>query len=112
MADEARLQISEFTHLSYGSLTCTVRCLAGVVRVGDRVRLRSAASGSMAGGLTVSQIWRYGDVPFIDLGMTARVTVTSAPAIEVAAIKRAAEGTPAGQWHRLGFQLVADPGAL
>lgn len=97
MAAAARLQISEFTHLSYGSLTCTVRCLAGVVRVGDRVRLASAA-GPVAGGLAVSQIWRHGDLPFIDLGMTARVTVTAA-AIDVAAIRRA---------HRPDWELAVE----
>ncbi|MFI7542270.1 hypothetical protein [Actinoplanes sp. NPDC049599] len=106
MAEEAQLQIHEFTHLSYGSLTCTVRCLGGVIRVGAPVRLLSpAADEPIAAGLVISGIWRHGDLSFIDLGMTARVTVTGA--VDVAAIRAAAAGVPADEFHRLDLRLVA-----
>lgn len=104
MADEAQLQIHEFTHLSYGSLTCTVRCLAGVIRVGESVQLVSpAANEPIVEGLAVSGIWRHGDLPFIDGGMTARVTVTGA--IDVAAIRAAAAGVPPDEVWRLDLRL-------
>lgn len=106
MVDEAQLQIYELTHLSFGSLTCTVRCLAGVVRVGESVQLVSpAADGPIADGLAISGIWRHVDMPFIDGGMTARITVTGA--IDVAAIRAAAAGVAPAELYRLDWRLVA-----
>ena len=105
MADEAQLQIHEFTHLSFGSLTCTVRCLAGVFRVGEPVRLVSlAADRPIVDGLTITGIWRYVDLPFVDGGMTARITATGV--IDVAAVRAATHGVSQDELWRLDLRLV------
>jgi len=106
MADEAQLQIYELTHLTFGSLTCTVRCLAGVFRVGDSVRLVSPATDEpIVEGLAISNINRHVDLSFIDGGMTASITVTGA--IDVAAVRAAAAGVPPIQVVAAGLSLVA-----
>ncbi|MBM2621024.1 hypothetical protein JIG36_36540 [Actinoplanes sp. LDG1-06] len=109
MVEEARLQLIEITHLAYGTMTCLVRCLDVAVHVGDAVWLTaSAVDGPVVDGLTVATIWSYRDLPVVDHGMTARVTVTGAfHAREVKAIRAAAAGVPADQLYRLGLNLVA-----
>lgn len=77
MDDEPQLQLFEIVELASASLRCTVRCVAGEVRLGATVELRSAA-GPVAEGLTVSAIAFAGGIAmdFVDLGHTALVTVT------------------------------------
>ncbi|MBL7258935.1 hypothetical protein [Paractinoplanes lichenicola] len=111
MADEAQLQVMEFTNLSYGSLTCLIRCLSGIVRVGDRVRLvvsDSVVEGPLVDGLTVTRIERSHDVtvPFTDPGMGAALTATGD--IDVRAIRATTAGTPADQLWRRKLLLVLD----
>jgi hypothetical protein len=108
MADEAKLQIHQFFELTSRSLSCTVRCLSGVVRVGDSVRLVSrAADRPLAEGLTISYIEFAGDIPmeFIDLGRTALVTATGA--IDDAAVRAEVAGTAPDELFRLGLLFVA-----
>ena len=102
------MQINELVHLTYTSLTCTVRCLAGTIRVGDPVRLVSpAAELPVVEGLTISKIEVYANMPveFIDLGLTARVTATGA--IDVAAVRASAAGAAPGELVRLELRLTA-----
>lgn len=78
MDDQPQLQLAEIVELRHRSLRCTVRCVAGTVRLGDTVELRPAAGRPVAEGLTVSAIELAGRVStdFVDLGRTALVTVT------------------------------------
>ncbi|WP_250038379.1 hypothetical protein [Paractinoplanes maris] len=87
--DEApQLQLAEIVQVTYGSLTCMVRCVAGTVRLGETVELRSATIDlSIAAGLTVAVIEYYDGIfmDFVDLGRTALVTVTGP--IDVSALR-------------------------
>ncbi len=88
MAEEPQLQLAEIVQLTFRSLSCTVRCVAGTVRLGDTVDLIPAsADPPIAKGLTVSSIEYGGNIAmdFIDLGRTALVTVTGR--IDVAALR-------------------------
>ena len=78
MDDEPELQLYEIVELTSASLRCTVRCVAGEVRVGATVELRSAAGRPVAERLTVSAIEFAGGISmdFVDQGHTALVTVT------------------------------------
>jgi hypothetical protein len=55
--------------------------------------------------LTVSTLWRNGDLSFVDRGMTARVTATGAT--DVVAVRAAAVGVAPGELFRLGLCPVA-----
>ncbi|GAB2576786.1 hypothetical protein Aab01nite_12570 [Paractinoplanes abujensis] len=104
MTGDVQFQLIEFTHMSYGSLTCSGRCIRGELRVGDPVQLISF-DGPIYDNLTVSRIERYGERPFLDLGMSAHVTVTGSGDINVKAIRAALSTRPAD------VMLVAAPTA-
>lgn len=78
MDDEPQLQLFEIVELTSASLRCTVRCVAGEVRLGATVELRPATGSPVAEGLTISAIEFGGGISmdFVDLGHTALVTVT------------------------------------
>lgn len=108
MADMATLQVHQITELTPGALSCTVRCLAGVVRVGDPVRLVvRGADRPLADHLTISAIEFGGGIPmeFVDLGRTALVAATGT--IDEAAVRAAVAGTAPDELFRLGLLLVA-----
>ncbi len=108
MADAARLQIHQIFELSPRTLTCTVRCLSGLVRVGDPLRLTlGAADRPLAEALTISHIELAGNMPFefIDLGRTALVTVTGP--IDDEAVRAGVAGVAPDELFRLRFLLVA-----
>lgn len=116
MADVAKLQIHQFFELTPRSLSCTVRCLSGLVRLGDSVQLVSRAAGDrpLAEGLTISYIefgGGGGGIPmeFIDLGRSAFVTATATATatIDDAAIRAEVAGTAPNELFRLGLLLVA-----
>lgn len=114
MADVAKLQIHQFFELTPRSLSCTVRCLSGLVRLGDSVQLVSRAAGDrpLAEGLTISYIefgGGGGGIPmeFIDLGRSAFVTATATGTIDDAAIRAEVAGTAPNELFRLGLLLVA-----
>ncbi|SDZ47072.1 hypothetical protein SAMN05444365_12111 [Micromonospora pattaloongensis] len=44
MVDRPQLRLHEIIRLTYSSLTATVRCVAGTVRLGDRVELAPAGA--------------------------------------------------------------------
>lgn len=92
MDDEPQLRLIEIFALTSESLVCTVRCVAGTVRLGETLELRTAAGQHIAEGLTISVIEYVGDVlmDFIDLGRTALVTVTGS--IDEAALRAVVPG--------------------
>jgi hypothetical protein len=96
-SEEPQLQLYDIVNLQYGSLTCTVRCVAGTVRLGETVDLRPATQPDrpLNEGLTVSDIKYAGDIPmtFVDLGRTAEVKVTGK--LDVAAIRAFGDVTAA-----------------
>jgi hypothetical protein len=107
MVDEAQLQIHEFTSLTPYALTCTVRCVAGTVHLGDTARLVSrSVDRPIAAGLTISAIEYYGKIPmdFVDLGRTALVTATGT--IDDRATRAAAAGVAPAELFRVGLFLT------
>jgi hypothetical protein len=107
MADAAQLQIHQLFELSRRSLTCTVRCVSGLIRVGASMRLLlGAVDRPLAESLTVSSIRLAGNQPidFIDTGRTALVTVTGL--IDDAAVRAAVAGTAPDELFVLRFRLV------
>src|SRR5688572_10540689 len=113
LADEAELQIFDLIRVEFRSLTCTVRCLAGEMRVGDQVYLVSPdAYRPIVEALTVSGIELVAGIPAtaVDLGRTALVTVTGT--VDVAAVRAVASGVDPGEAWRLDLRLVAQQGSL
>jgi hypothetical protein len=106
MDDEPQLQLFEIKELSPTSLRCTVRCVAGTVRLGATVELRPAAGRPVAAGLTVSAIEYAGGVAmeFVDLGRTALVTVTGP--IDEVALRAVAAGDAPEQVVPVDLRLV------
>jgi hypothetical protein len=105
-----QLQINELLELTSGSLTCTVRCLAGPARIGDPVLLtREAADTPIVAGLRISAIQLAANRPAdsLDLGRTA--IVTAAGPIDARAVRAAAaEGRRPGAYLGMGL-LLASP---
>ncbi|MFC6019947.1 hypothetical protein ACFP2T_27580 [Plantactinospora solaniradicis] len=106
MADVPQLQLFEIVELTPGSLSGTVRCVAGTVRLGDRVELLPAAGRPVAEGLTISAIEYAGGIPmeFVDLGRTALVTVTGL--IDEAALRAMVAGNAPDQVVPADLRLI------
>jgi hypothetical protein len=104
-----QLQVNELLELTSGSLTCTVRCLAGPARIGDPVILtRDGADVPIVAGLRISaiQLAANRSVDSLDLGRTA--IVTAAGPIDARAVRAAAaEGCRPGAYLGMGLLLVA-----
>ncbi|MEU8657324.1 hypothetical protein [Actinoplanes philippinensis] len=106
MDDQPQLQLFEIKELSPTSLRCTVRCVAGTVRLGATVELRPVAGRPVAGNLTVTAIEYAGGVvmEFVDLGRTALVTVTGP--IDEVALRTVAAGDGPEQVAAVDLRLV------
>jgi hypothetical protein len=106
MDNEPQLQLIEIRELTPGSLSCTVRCVAGTVRLGETVELRPAADRPVAEGLTITAIEYAGGVPmdFVDLGRTALITVTGP--IDEAALRAVVAGDAPEQVIPADLRLV------
>ncbi|TDB81573.1 hypothetical protein [Micromonospora sp. KC721] len=107
MADQPQLQLNEIVELTSGSLTATVRCVAGTVRRGEAADLvPAAADRPVAENLTISAIEYAGGIPmdFVDLGRTALVTVTGS--IDEAALRAVVAGNAPEQVVRADLRLI------
>lgn len=109
MSDGVQLLIHEFIDLSPRSITCTVRCVSGSVRVGQFIRLIQEAAGVALGGrLTLAGIQLYVDVPLQELteGLTAIVTADGP--IDDRAVRTGVSTAEPGKLFSRGFLLTND----
>jgi hypothetical protein len=78
MAGSGVLQVERVEYLSDADAVCIVRCLSGVVRVGDAVRALGPESEgtSDADALIIAELWRYErSVDLVDPPHVAKVKI-------------------------------------